>query len=655
MTIKAYNVGSIALTEIRTEFGGPNTNISLYSYRAGASLVAAATNGFPKPNGIQTSIASASNISMNGFYGSSGVSYSIAASPLSINEGSSIFGSVNTINVPNGTTLYWRVGLPASGINSAQIPDDFSGATSGSVVINSNQANFIVTMAVDNITEPGTETFNLILELTPFGPPSGIVATSSFVSINDTSQSPSGFVFNDVVASNLLTGYNLRTRAVAAGWNGTAQLMATITINSGVYVVGQTTSIAGFSTGSPTVPTGSTITLTNNGIIAGLGGAGGAGGNANDGSLSNGSSGGVGGLAFLTDYSISVYNNGTIGAGGGGGGGGSSAYWNLSTVDPKTSVTTVGFQDASGGGGGGGQSNGIVGANGSASGTTYGGYGPDVSATNGSLSAGGAGSSSSNVGPSGPDSGRGGAGGSFGVAGASGTISSGDASARSTAGAGGVAGSAIVGGANITWYAHNIRLGSYDSLGTNTAPSFGNAGQASASAPAPAPAPTPAPAPAPTPAPAPAPTPPPGGGGSGSVSVTAFMPLSFKRAGQLVPGDELVLMNAARDSYITGPVITNRTSLQKLLRMTSSSGITLTCSDNTPLTLQDGSAINSTEALGVQLPVMDSAGFRWEEIVALEPAGNGYVATIFCDNQCYAAGDEVGRFIFTHNVDQIKA
>ena len=133
------------------------------------------------------------------------------------------------------------------------------------------------------------------------------------------------------------------------------------------------------------------------------------------------------------------------------------------------------------------------------------------------------------------------------------------------------------------------------------------------------------------------------------------MPLSFKRAGQLVPGDELVLMNAARDSYIAGPVITNRTSLQKLLRMTSSSGITLTCSDNTPLTLQDGSAINSTEALGVQLPVMDSAGFRWEEIVALEPAGNGYVATIFCDNQCYAAGDEVGRFIFTHNVDQIKA
>lgn len=142
-----------------------------------------------------------------------------------------------------------------------------------------------------------------------------------------------------------------------------------------------------------------------------------------------------------------------------------------------------------------------------------------------------------------------------------------------------------------------------------------------------------------------------GGGGGGSVSVSAYMPgHSFDvRARDMRPGHSLELLNLTRDGVMAGEVISNRVSEQNLLTMVSASGIELTCSDNTPLTLEDGSCINSTEVLNKRLPVQDENGFRWEEIVELRDAGRGMVATIFCDNQCYAAGDSPGRYIWTHN------
>ena len=134
---------------------------------------------------------------------------------------------------------------------------------------------------------------------------------------------------------------------------------------------------------------------------------------------------------------------------------------------------------ASGGGGGGGQVNGPAGSNGSAVGTNSAAYGPDSPPSSGTFFAPGAGSSSSNVNSTGPGSGLGGAGGALGLAGFPGQLVADNSqfTSRSAAGAGGVAGNAIVGGANITWYAHATRLGTFDSLGTNMSQTTGEAGQ----------------------------------------------------------------------------------------------------------------------------------------------------------------------------------
>jgi len=100
--------------------------------------------------------------------------------------------------------------------------------------------------------------------------------------------------------------YNMKTAALAAGWNGRSPLKLTVVVNSGVVIGSASTGSYAFDTDTG-YPRGSSLTLVNNGTIAGTGGA---------------ASSGSGGPAFRAQAAISITNNGTIGGGGGGGGAG---------------------------------------------------------------------------------------------------------------------------------------------------------------------------------------------------------------------------------------------------------------------------------------------------------------------------------------------
>lgn len=235
------------------------------------------------------------------------------------------------------------------------------------------------------------------------------------------------YLFAFTIATNQ-SDANLRTLALAAGWNGISPLQATI--NSGVTIGG---SVAGNSTPALTIngsfPNG--VLLINNGIIAGRGGAGSTTGPAP-------AAGQAGGLALAVSVPVTIQNNGTIAGGGGGGGAGASfsGTGNCDMGESSCNYTRLG------GGGGGGRSNAIF----TAAGGSVGG-GTGTGTTNG---AGGTGTSSTGVCPSCVGTGpSGGAGGGWGTAGAS-----------SLSGVlGGAAGLALTGNANITWTAFGTRLG----------------------------------------------------------------------------------------------------------------------------------------------------------------------------------------------------
>lgn len=261
---------------------------------------------------------------------------------------------------------------------------------------------------------------------------------SGAISLDNLHGKSSQFSFNLTSGSNL----NLRTQALAAGWNGSSYVVATIP--SGNTIQSASTGTAALTIDG-SFPAG--VKLINAGLIIGRGGNGGAGGNCAASTTYAGSIGNSGGTALLVSVSTSVDNStGTISGGGGGGGGGGAGYH---------ASKSYSYGSAGGGGGGGlGVSSG--GAAGVASGAAanYQGSvgGSGTLTTNGGGGAGGSGSGFS----SGGTGGSGGVAGSIGSTGGSGTSASGNAKAG---GGGGAAGSCTSGNSNITWIATGTRNG----------------------------------------------------------------------------------------------------------------------------------------------------------------------------------------------------
>lgn len=238
--------------------------------------------------------------------------------------------------------------------------------------------------------------------------------SSGAISLQDLQGKSNTFSFT--ISSNT-ADVNLRTAALAAGWNGSAVLYATIA--SGVVVYSTSTSNAALTV-SGSFPNG--VYLTNSGTILGKGGDGGNGG----GYSSANTPGTAGGTGMTVSSAISITNNGRI-SGGGGGGAGGPVY------EDGLSGYTYG-----GGGGGGGIGNSNAGVGGTAP------NGNGSAGTAGTLTSAGAGGE----GFLGIDYQRGGNGGTYGTAG------------ESKAGAsGGAAGACLTGNSYITWVATGTRNG----------------------------------------------------------------------------------------------------------------------------------------------------------------------------------------------------
>ena len=114
------------------------------------------------------------------------VSYSVAPRANSVDEGSGLgtVFDITTINVANGTTLYFTVTGSVAGADfvSGSLP-------SGSFTINSNAGTVSFDLKADALTE-GPENYALQIRT---GSTSGrVVETSSLVTVNDTSLTASG-------------------------------------------------------------------------------------------------------------------------------------------------------------------------------------------------------------------------------------------------------------------------------------------------------------------------------------------------------------------------------------------------------------------------------------------------------------------------------
>jgi hypothetical protein len=143
----------------------------------------------------------------------------------------------------------------------------------------------------------------------PFTFSSGAISFSNFYGTTATSPT---FSFS---ISSHIDRANLRSLAVAAGWNGSSAVVATLT--GGYYLYSTTTQAALTIDGS--WPGG--VTFVNNGYVMGLGGTGGGGTINTTGNVYIYNTGlSAGSDAIALGVSCTIQNNSYIGGGGGGGG-----------------------------------------------------------------------------------------------------------------------------------------------------------------------------------------------------------------------------------------------------------------------------------------------------------------------------------------------
>jgi len=184
---------------------------------------------------------------------------------------------------------------------------------------------------------------------------------SGAISMSDLQGKTYNFTFS--ISANA-ANVNLRTAAIAAGWNQTIPVVATI--ETGVVISSSSTATDALTINGAWA---GGVTLVNNGTIVGKGGLGGSGGSGVDSASAQaaGTAGAPGGRALLVSSAVSINNtSGVIGGGGGGGGGGGAAY----TTGTYGQQENTYYCYTSGGGGGGGAGAGGAGAAGSGSGGT---------------------------------------------------------------------------------------------------------------------------------------------------------------------------------------------------------------------------------------------------------------------------------------------
>lgn len=254
---------------------------------------------------------------------SSTASYTITPNVTSVNEGGSVTFTVQTSGLVSGTTLYWEV-FGGPGIT----PQDFS-AASGTASINSSGTATITISPTNDFLLEGTEFFFLEIKNSQ----GKLLAASNSVNIGDTSRT---FTFG--VTQNF-AAYNLRQRAITAGWNQTDRLEFIVYTPARLYG-NSNSSYNGSGSGTATHATvGGLIVdgeypqgliIRNYGTIVGAGGVGGAGASAIGSSASNGTHGGAGLVIVAgmvssfssTDKKARVFNQSEALISGGGGGGG---------------------------------------------------------------------------------------------------------------------------------------------------------------------------------------------------------------------------------------------------------------------------------------------------------------------------------------------
>jgi hypothetical protein len=114
-------------------------------------------------------------------------------------------------------------------------------------------------------------------------------------------------------------------------------------------------------------------------------------------------------------------------------------------------------------------------------------------------------------------------------------------------------------------------------------------------------------------------------------------------------GDELSVINPATGHKRWGTVSYSQRATVERMRLTTVSGLALSCSKTAPIGLSSGESVLAEFAQDNEIAVEINGVFSFEVVKEALDIGLGDVQHITCENDFFLAGDEVGFYMAHHN------
>jgi len=111
----------------------------------------------------------------------------------SVDEGVALTFNVTTTNVADGTDLYFYW----TNTGTYDISPRFSDGCGSAFTITGNAGTFTLTVAADNTTATGSQSYDVVLATTPPSDPLSVVGNTVSITVNDTSQTPANITYPD--------------------------------------------------------------------------------------------------------------------------------------------------------------------------------------------------------------------------------------------------------------------------------------------------------------------------------------------------------------------------------------------------------------------------------------------------------------------------
>ena len=130
--------------------------------------------------------------------------------------------------------------------------------------------------------------------------------------------------------------------------------------------------------------------------------------------------------------------------------------------------------------------------------------------------------------------------------------------------------------------------------------------------------------------------------------VGCFLP-GERLAREVVASNKLHLSDAVTLDDRQGVVTYSQSFIAPCVRITTSSGATLSCSTTAPIPTFMSNLVLANVLAGHMIPVMRGLVKRWERVVDVADLGWQLVQHITCENACFWVGDVFGVYILHHN------